>query len=336
MAVLTCSDGFPPYTQNVLSVALLLLPTARIFDVAVITETWASERLSSPPLAIELRRCSDGTGLVPLTEGAHCAPDASLAWAESANVVLVPGLSDPTLVPEAKYLDTIREAHRRGATVASLCSGAFVLAETGLLDGQAATTHWGLASKFASRYPEVRVDPSVLFVGNDRVWTSAGVAAGIDLSIHLIRLLCGGQIATTVSRSMVMAPHRTGGQAQFVHTPVSLKEPDGEALEVVHTLISTDPSQTRSIAEFARTLSMSERTFVRRFMAETGTTPHRWVMNWRINEASALLEESDASIKEIASAVGYASPVSFRQRFKAARGLSPSEYRKAFQAGGSA
>lgn len=329
---MTCSDGFPPYTETVLSVALLLLPTARIFDVAVVTETWASERLSSTALALELRRCSDGVGLIPLTEGAHCAPDASLAWAESADVLLVPGLGDSKAIPEARYLDTIREAHRRGAIVASLCSGAFVLAETGLLDGQAATTHWGLASELASRYPKVRVDPSVLFVGHNRVWTSAGVAAGIDLSIHLIRMLCGGQVATTVSRSMVMAPNRPGGQAQFVQTPVSLKEPDGEALEVVHSLVSADASQTRSIAEFARKAKMSERTFVRRFMAETGTTPHQWIMNWRINEASKLLEESDASIKEISSAVGYASPVSFRQRFKAARGLSPLEYRKAFQA----
>lgn len=313
-----------------LSVALLLLPDARMFDVAIITETWATERLSSPPLDVVLRRCSDEIGLVSLTDGAYCAPDASLAWAEAADVVLVPGLGDSSVIPEVKYLDVIRQAHRRGAVVASLCSGAFVLAETGLLDGEAATTHWALASALASRYPEVQVDPSVLFVGNNRVWTSAGVAAGIDLSIHLIRLLCGGQVATTVSRSMVMAPHRTGGQAQFVRSPVALKEPDGQALEVVRSLVESDPRQTRTVAEFARKACMSERTFVRRFLAETGTTPHQWVMNWRIDEASHLLEESDASIAEIAGAVGYASPVSFRQRFRSVKGLAPLDYRRAF------
>ncbi|QXQ11985.1 GlxA family transcriptional regulator [Paeniglutamicibacter sp. Y32M11] len=330
MADLTLSDDFPPYTQLMLSVALLLLPGARMFDVAIITETWSPERLSSPPLDIELRRCSDGMSLVPLTEGAQCAPDASLAWAEAADVVLVPGLGDSNVIPEAKYLDVIREAHRRGAVVASLCSGAFVLAETGLLDGEAATTHWGLASALATRYPDVNVEPSVLFVGNNRVWTSAGVAAGIDLCIHLIRMLCGGQVATTVSRSMVMAPHRTGGQAQFVRSPVALRAPDGDALEVVRSLVAADPRQTRTVAEFARMACMSERTFVRRFSAETGTTPHQWVMNWRIDEASHLLEESEASIAEIASAVGYASPVSFRQRFKAVKGIAPLDYRKAF------
>lgn len=302
-----------------------------MFDVAVITETWAPEHLSSPPLAIELRRCSRETGLVPLTEGAYCAPDAPLAWAEAADVVLVPGLGDSSVIPAARYLDAIIEAHRRGAVVASLCSGAFVLAETGLLDGEVATTHWGLASALAERYPKVRVDPSVLFVGNKRVWTSAGVAAGIDLSIHLIRVLCGGQAATTVSRSMVMAPHRTGGQAQFIRSPVALKGPDGEALDVVRSLVADNPHQTRTVAEFARKACMSERTFVRRFTAETGTTPHQWVMNWRIDEASHLLEESDASITEIAGAVGYASPVTFRQRFRAVKGIAPLEYRKAFR-----
>ncbi|MHA7305120.1 GlxA family transcriptional regulator [Arthrobacter sp. TMN-49] len=314
-----------------LSVALLLLPGARLFDIAVITETWAPERLSSPPLAIELRRCSDEPGPVPLTEGAHCAPDAPLAWAEMADVVLIPGLGDVGLMPEAKYLRVITEAHRRGAVVASLCSGAFVLAETGLLDGGTATTHWGLASTLAARYPAVQVDPSVLFVGGNRVWTSAGVAAGIDLSIHLIRLLCGGHVATTVSRSMVMAPHRTGGQAQFVRSPVTVKAPDGDALDVVRQLLANDPRQPWTVAEFAKNACMSERTFVRRFMAETGTSPHQWVLNWRIDEASQLLEASDASIAEIADAVGYASPVSFRQRFRALKGVAPLEYRKAFQ-----
>jgi transcriptional regulator GlxA family with amidase domain len=319
------------HTGWMLSVALLLLPGSRLFDVAIITETWASERLSSPPLDIEIRRCSGETGLVPLTEGAFCAADAPLAWAEAADVVLIPGLGDSSVVPEARYLRAITEAHRRGAIIASLCSGAFVLAETGLLDGETATTHWGLAGALAERYPAVHVDPSVLFVGNNRVWTSAGVAAGIDLSIHLIRMLFGGQAATMVSRSMVMAPHRTGGQAQFVRSPVAVKEPDGEASDVVRSLLAADPRRTRTVAEFARSARMSERTFARRFIAETGTTPHQWVMNWRIDEASQLLEESDASIAEVARAVGFATPVSFRQRFRAVKGVAPLEYRRAFQ-----
>lgn len=328
---MTSPDGFPPCTQMMLSVALLLLPGARLFNVAIIAETWAPERLASPPLSIEIRRCSDETGLVPLSEGAHCAPDAPLAWAETADVVLIPGLVESTVLPEAINLRTITEAHRRGAIIASLCSGAFVLAETGLLDGETATTHWGLASTLAARYPAVHVDSSVLFVGNNRVWTSAGVAAGIDLSIHLIRMLFGGQVATTVSRSMVMAPHRTGGQAQFVRSPVAVKEPDGEALDAVRSLLAVDPRQTLTVADFARNACMSERTFLRRFTAETGTTPHQWIMNWRIDEAGHLLEESEVSIGEIADAVGYATPVSFRQRFRAIKGVAPLEYRKAFR-----
>ncbi|PRA01048.1 AraC family transcriptional regulator [Arthrobacter sp. MYb224] len=314
-----------------LTVALLLMPGSRLFDVAIVSETWATERISSPPLDLELRRCSAESGLVELTDGATCAANGSLEWAAHADVLLIPGLGNARSIPDAKYLRTISEAHQRGATVASLCSGAFVLAEAGLLDGQSATTHWALADEFAQRFPQVDVDPSALFVGGNRVWTSAGVAAGIDLSIHLIRQLCGGKIATTVSRSMVMAPHRAGGQAQFVRTPVALKDADGQALHAVRSLLQEDPSQSRTAADYARRACMSERTFLRRFAAETGTTPQQWVMRWRVDEASQLLEDSTNSIAEIARAVGYATPVSFRQRFRAIKGVAPAEYRKAFQ-----
>ncbi|WP_404291285.1 GlxA family transcriptional regulator [Glutamicibacter arilaitensis] len=314
-----------------LNVALLLMPGSRLFDVAIVAETWATERISSPPVDIELRRCSDESELVELTDGAACAADGSLTWATNADVLLIPGLGNPDSIPDSIYLRTIREAHQRGAVIASLCSGAFVLAATGLLDGHKATTHWGLTDKFAEKFPQIKVDPSVLFVGNNRVWTSAGVAAGIDLSIHLIRQLCGGMVATTVSRSMVMAPHRAGGQAQFVRSPVALKDSDGQALHAVRSLLLENPSQTRTVAEYAKFACMSERTFLRRFAAETGTTPHQWVMTWRVDEASQLLEESTSSIAEIARAVGYATPVSFRQRFRAIKGMAPVEYRKAFQ-----
>lgn len=325
------SDGLSPYTLLMIDVALLLMPGTRLFDVSIVTETWAAKRLSSPDLNVDLRRCAINKGMVELTDSSQAMADETLEWAQNADLVLIPGLGDFTATPPNQYLETIREAHQRGAVVASLCSGAFVLAQTGLLDGLTATTHWALTDELASRFLEINVDPAVLFVVESRVWTSAGVAAGIDLSIHLIGQFCGSSVASTIARSMVMAPHRTGGQAQFLTTPVAVKHGDGQAMTTVRTLMMKGPTRTLTLSDFAGEACMSERTFLRRFLAETGSTPHQWAMSWRIDEACKLLEESHGSIAEVSAAVGFGTPVTFRQRFRALKGVSPMEYRQAFR-----
>lgn len=312
-----------------LNVALLLLPNARVFDVAVMTETWQAERLSSPPLDIRVRHCSAKRGTVRLGNNATMVADEDLEWLRKSDVVLVPGLSGLEQFPSHHYLDALVAAHEAGATVASLCSGAFVLAAAGLLDGKRATTHWALADQLASRFPAADVASDELFIGQDRVWTSAGVAAGIDLSIHLIRELLGAGAAANIARSMVAAPNRAGGQAQFLRVPARAAVGQESALGVVQTAVEDHPDHNWSVAELAARSHQAERTFVRHFFDETGTTPHRWLTEWRVDRAAVLLEQG-ASVAEAAAAVGYASAVTFRQRFRELRRVSPSQYRVSF------
>lgn len=313
------------------NVALLLLPNARIFDVAVMTEAWQPVHLSSPPLPIRVRHCSEDRGAVILSDQATMVADEDLGWLRRADVVLVPGLDTLEDLPGPTYLGALVDAHSAGATIASLCSGAFVLAAAGLLDGKRATTHWALAPQLAGRFPHVTVASDELFVGSDRVWTSAGVAAGIDLSIHLIRELLGSGSATSIARSMVAAPNRAGGQAQFLRAPVRAAAGLGTALGVVQAAAEERPDHNWGVAELAARAHLAERTFVRHFADETGTTPHRWMTEWRIDRAAALLEQG-ASVSEAATAVGYASVVTFRQRFRELRRVSPSQYRASFGA----
>ncbi|WP_141365394.1 GlxA family transcriptional regulator [Glutamicibacter uratoxydans] len=313
-----------------ITVALLLIPGARLFDVALVNETWAPTRLSSGELDVDLRRCSVVRN-VPLSDGASCASDENLAWAKTADLVLVPGLEDLNSELDIRYLDVIRAVHARGGIVASLCSGAFVLAKSGILDGRRATTHWALSERLASAFPQVEVDSGALFVGEGNVWSSAGVAAGIDLCVELIRRLFNARTANMVARSMVMAPHREGGQAQFIESPIPVSELEGKVFEAVRALLHSQPAAQWSVASLAGELRMSERTFLRKFKDETGTTPARWIASWRISEACRLLEESEASIGQIASKTGFASEVAFRQRFIALKGTAPSEYRRSFQ-----
>jgi transcriptional regulator GlxA family with amidase domain len=255
--------------------------------------------------------------------------DEDLTWMRRADVVLVPGLDTLEDLPGPTYLRALVDAHGAGATIASLCSGAFVLAAAGLLDGKRATTHWALALQLADRFPHVTVASDELFVGFDRVWTSAGVAAGIDLSIHLIREFLGSGSATSIARSMVAAPNRAGGQAQFLRTPVRAAAGLGTALGVVQAAVEERPEHNWSVAELAARAHLAERTFVRHFADEAGTTPHRWMTEWRIDRASALLEQG-ASVSEAATAAGYASVITFRQRFRELRRVSPSQYRASF------
>lgn len=308
----------------------MLMPDTRIFDLAVVDETWAPARVSSDPLPLVLKRCSLQRE-VRLSDGTRAAAEEELAWAEEADLVLVPGRGDPLAATGIEYLESLQRAYANGATVASLCSGAITLAAAGLLDGRKATTHWALAPQLAEDYPEIAVDASALFVGSGRVWTSAGVAAGIDLSIELLRNFFGAHTATAISRSMVMAPHRSGDQAQFMQAPVSSHAQEGQVWTTVSSLLEGQPSASWSNAALARACCMSERSFLRRFQAETGTSPKRWITHWRINEACRRLEETDDPIAAIARAVGYGTPVAFRQRFRAMKGVPPLQNRASFR-----
>lgn len=317
-----------------LRVALALLPGARMFDLAVACEAFRPAHLQVPALDLELRRCALARGPVEIGDGAVQHAERTLAWTRRADLVVVPGLVTGAPDPDPQVLAALVAAHRRGAGVAALCSGAFVLAAAGLLDGRRATTHWALAPELARRHPQVRVEPDALFVGDDDVWTSAGVAAGIDLCMALLRDRLGARPATDVARAMVAAPHRAGDQAQYMARPVPAQVADARALDTARAALAEAPARPWTLTELAARAHLAPRTFTRRFRDETGTSVHRWLVTERLERARALLESGDLPVAAVAQAVGFTSPVTFRQQFVAHVGVPPAQYRRTFAGAG--
>jgi AraC family transcriptional regulator, transcriptional activator FtrA len=219
-------------------------------------------------------------------------------------------------------------AHQRGAHLASICSGAFVLAATGLLSGKTAATHWRYAEKLAARHPDIDVDAAVLYREENRVFTSAGSAAGIDLMLHIIRQDFGAAAANSVARRLVMPPHRNGGQAQFIERPVPVAQA-GKLSGLLETM-RKDPTRDWTVEMMARETAMSQRTFIRRFTETTGKPPGEWLIALRIGEAKQLLEGTILPIDDVAMRAGFGSSETMRHHFRKQIGLSPSEYRETF------
>jgi transcriptional regulator GlxA family with amidase domain len=226
-------------------------------------------------------------------------------------------------------LDALRAVHARGAQIVSHCTGAFVVAAAGLLDGRRATTHWRYAGELAARYPQVDVDPRVLYVDEGTIITGAGTASGVDALLHLVRREWGSAAANALAREMVVPPHRDGGQAQFIDTPVARCEDD--LLGLVLDWARAHLAEEISVEVLARRALMSPRSFARRFKATTGTTPHAWLLAQRLAAAETLLEESDAPVEEIARLVGFGTAAGFREQFARRRGVSPRAYRQTFR-----
>ncbi len=257
-------------------------------------------------------------------------PDHGLDRLPSAGTVIVPGWADVDADPPADLVDAVRAAYDAGARVASLCTGAFVLAAAGLLDGRRATTHWAHTRALAVRYPRVTVDPDVLYVDNGRVLTSAGKAAAMDLCLHLVRRDHGSSVANAVARRLVVPPHRDGGQAQFVRAPVPA--PDGHPLAELFPWVIERLDLPLTVEDLARRARMSSRNLGRHFRAATGTTPLRWLLTQRIRLAQELLETTDDSVDAIAAATGMGTAATLRRHFNRTVGVSPSTYRRTFRA----
>jgi AraC family transcriptional regulator, transcriptional activator FtrA len=256
-------------------------------------------------------------------------PDLGLDQLRRADTVIVPAWADVDQAPPKDLADAVREAHEAGARVVSLCTGAFVLAAAGLLDGKRATTHWAHTDALAVRYPKVDVDPDVLYVDNGSVLTSAGKAAALDLCLHLVRLDHGSSIANAVARRLVVAPHRAGGQAQFVTTPVPAR--DDHPLAALFPWIAERLDQPLTVEDLARQARMSSRHLGRHFRAATGTTPLQWLLNQRIRHAQELLEKTDASVEAIAAATGMGTATTLRRHFNRTVGVPPDTYRRTFR-----
>src|SRR5580658_5604450 len=244
-----------------------------------------------------------------------------------AGQTLTPTAGSPGF-PEA-LLEALRRAVSRGAKVLSVCSGAFILGEAGLLDGRRCTTHWRHAAELARRYPEAKVDPDVLYVDDDPVITSAGTAAGIDACLYLVRKEQGSRVANGIARRMVVPPHRDGGQAQYVVQPIA-PSCDGSLRELLEWL-RAHLDQPLTVRQLAARANMSERTFARRFVADTGTTPQRWIIGQRILLAQQLLEETDETVDAIATHAGFGNATALRHHFRIWRGTTPNAYRRLFR-----
>jgi AraC family transcriptional activator FtrA len=246
-----------------------------------------------------------------------------------ADVIIVPGWKGADVPVPEELIEQLCDAHARGARLVSICSGAFVLAATGLLDNRRAATHWRYADALRRARPAVNVDADVLYVDDGRLLTSAGSAAGIDLILHIVRADFGADVANSVARRMVVPAHRSGGQAQFIERPVAV-HPQSRLAPLLDRLRAT-PNRRWTVAEMARDAAMSERTFLRRFTEATGTAPAEWLADLRIAEARRLLEVTKLPVEEVAHAAGFGSVATLRHHFSRSTGLAPRDYRERFQ-----
>lgn len=260
--------------------------------------------------------------------------DDGLEVLQEASLIVVPGWRGADAPVPKQLCTALRAAFDRGARVASICSGVFVLAAAGLLDGKRATTHWRYTEKLADRYPEVDVDPDVLFVESDRVFTSAGSAAGLDLGLHIIRQDFGAQVAASVARRLVLPAQRDGGQRQFVPRPEP-KARVGSGLAALQDRIRASINEDWPMERMARTAATSGRTLARRFHEEAGTTPLNWLKVERVSRAAELLEDGSIPLSDIWEVCGFGSAETFRREFRKTMGVPPVRYRERLGASGS-
>jgi transcriptional regulator GlxA family with amidase domain len=273
--------------------------------------------------------CSIGGRPVAAENGLRIGGVSGLSAVGEADLVIIPPHHPEAPVPEG-LLRELRRAHRRGARIVALCTGALVLAAAGLLDGRRATTHWEEYEQLAREYPKVHVDPDVLYVDEGDVLTSAGSAACIDLCLHIVRADYGAEIAARLARELVVPPFREGGQAQYIESPLPLLDPADPFLDVL-SWTQAHLGEPITIADLAKRAAMSKRNFARRFVATVGTTPYRWLMRQRVQMAQRLLETTDLSVEAVAQASGFATAANLRARFLERIQTTPSAYRRAFR-----
>ncbi len=311
-------------------VVALCLDGVVAFDLAAPAQAFSVAATPEGRPHYEFSTCSiDGCELASTT-GFGVVPQGDLALLADADTVVVPAYFDVFSPPPAKATAALREAAERGARVISVCTGAFALAHAGLLDGRRATTHWAFADALAAGFPTVDVDSAALYVDEGAVMTSAGLSAGIDLCLHVIREDCGAAVGERVARHMVAAPHREGGQAQFIERPRPIVAAPTGSLEETRRWAAERLHEPLDVATMAAHAGVSPRTFARRFREETGTTPLQWLLSRRVQEARRLLEETDLPIDAVAWQAGFGTAASLRDHFRRATATTPTAYRRSF------
>jgi transcriptional regulator GlxA family with amidase domain len=308
------------------NIAVVAAPGVEPFELGVAFEGFGIDRSDDGVPGYDCALVSM-TADVPTAAGWSLSTPHRLDRAAEADLVIVPACDRPTDHLEP-VLELLRDTVARGATVMSLCAGAFVLGAAGLLDNRDCTTHWRHAGELAAAYPMARVNPNVLYVCDGPVLTSAGTSAGLDLCLHVIRADHGEEIARRVARRMVMPPHRDGGQAQYVDVPIRTRPAD--TLAPLLDELGTALADEHTITSLASRSAMSPRTFARRFQEETGTTPHVWLTQQRVLMARRMLEAGIDPIETVASRCGFGTATKLRYHFSRQVGTSPLTYRRAF------
>jgi AraC family transcriptional activator FtrA len=310
-------------------VAVAMTEGAPIFEVAIACEIFGRARPSMPDLGYDLRVCNPPGGRVYASPVfASEAPDTYDTLVR-ADTVIVPAVRDVHEEAPADLVEAVKLAHAGGARVASLCSGAFVLAAAGLLDGRKATTHWLYADELARRFPAVDVDPDVLYIDNGDVLTSAGTTAGIDLCLAMVAADHGADLANTLARRLVAPPRRSGGQAQYVEAPTPQTPHNG--LGPLVDWMRQHLAEPLTVAAIAKHADVAERTLIRHFHATIGTTPIKWLTAQRVLHARRLLETTGLSVEQVAESCGLGGAANLRHHFTESVGVAPSEYRRSFR-----
>lgn len=323
-------------------VVVPLLPLTEQFELGVACEVFGFDRSDEGLPTYDFSIIAGVAEPIRTRFGFTIDVPYDLSQLDEADLIVVPAggtysSEDGSYLCTSEYdasieplLVKLRAAVARGAGVASLCNGAFVLGKAGLLDGRRCTTHWRNSARLAAEYPLAEVDRDVLYVGDGNVFTSAGTAAGIDLCLHIVRKEQGSKVANGIARRMVVPPHRDGGQAQFVTTPLPTTEI--ETLAPLLDWMTENLGDDLSVQKLSARVNMSARTFARRFQAETGTTPARWLNDQRVLAAQHLLEDSDLSMDVISERVGFGNAAVMRQHFVRVRCTTPNSYRRTFRA----
>ncbi|WP_460698061.1 helix-turn-helix domain-containing protein [Nocardia thraciensis] len=314
-------------------VAAVLSQTVAMFEFGVLCEVFGLDRRDDGLPAFDFRGCGaePGASLTSSTPGITVTPQHGLDELLDADLVAVPAYPvTPGYEFDPRVVQAVRAASDSGATVLTVCSGAFLAGAAGLLDGRKCTTHWRYVDQLAERYPQATVDPDVLFVDEGNLITSAGTAAGIDACLHLVRRELGSAVANKIARRMVVPPQRDGGQRQFIERPM----PGYESDSLRETLLWMDQhlELPHTVEDLAARSAMSTRTFARRFVAETGTTPLKWLTNQRVLLAKHLLEDTTLDLETIAGRSGFGSGALLRHHFQRLVGIAPTEYRRRFGA----
>ena len=323
----TISEGISPIRagQTKHRVAVIASHGVVLGDLAIPLEIFGRVRDREGRACYDVRVC----GITKMVESEHVRLSIRwrLTWAARADTIIVPGIDRLERTIPAAILHLLRNASKHGARIASICTGAFILAQAGLLDGLRATTHWRAAGELARRYPRAEVDANVLYVDNGNVLTSAGAAAGMDLCLHLIRGDHGASVAAHAARAAVMPLARSGGQAQFIeYTPPETSE----SMAPVLVWMENNLRQNLSLSAVARYARMSTRTLSRRFAEQVGETPAQWILKARIRRAKLLLETTATRVEQVAAEAGFQSASVLREHFRNSVGLSPVGWRRSF------